>query len=157
MPSKGHKPDSQLRREDFSRRLNEALDARGYPPKNRGRQTALADAMDVSQGAARKWLEGESFPDLDKIVDLALKLKINSDWLLTGRGDMDIERKRESHPIDERLLSEVMDYASRRTEGMKLTPARQARLVMLLYEVALKDGTVDTPLSESIIKLVISQ
>ncbi len=31
------------------------------------------------------------------------------------------------------------------------------RLVMLLYEVALKDGTVDTPLSESIIKLVISQ
>jgi len=150
---KGHKPNVDLRRNEFATRLNTALDARAWVPKNKGRQIELAKKMGVSQGAARKWLEGESYPDLDKIADLALHLKINSDWLLTGRGDMDIDRKPTSD-INEALLAEVMEFADQRTHGITMTSAQRARLVMVLYEMATKDGHVDAAMAESVIRLL---
>lgn len=46
---------------EFSSRLNDALDAIGYPEKGKGRQVRLGKDMQTSQKGARKWLEGRQY------------------------------------------------------------------------------------------------
>jgi transcriptional regulator with XRE-family HTH domain len=70
----------------FSRRLNEALDATGFAEKGAGRQVALAAKYKVSQNAVRKWLEGESIPEVSRLMQLAVDFHVSFEWLATGRG-----------------------------------------------------------------------
>lgn len=39
----------------------------------------------VSQKGARKWLEAESIPDTKRIPQMAARLGVSAEWLLTGR------------------------------------------------------------------------
>ena len=41
-----------------------------------------------SEGVLRKWLKGESFPDLDRLVRLADVAGVHVQWLATGEGQM---------------------------------------------------------------------
>jgi len=54
--------ETQAARQRFAALLNTALDAIPRCPTGRGRQSWLAEAIDVSQKAARKWLVGDAFP-----------------------------------------------------------------------------------------------
>lgn len=81
--------DSTLRQREraaFAARLNEALDMAGAPPKYAGRQVAVARLFHVSQKGARKWLEGETFPALWRIREIAKTLNVRAEWLLMGEG-----------------------------------------------------------------------
>ncbi|MEY8205430.1 MAG: helix-turn-helix transcriptional regulator [Bermanella sp.] len=71
----------------FSRRLNKLLDNIDYPPKNQGRQGAMAKDFGVSQKGARKWLEAESFPKPSRMMEMAEKYNVSYEWLSTGQGD----------------------------------------------------------------------
>ena len=71
----------------FARRLNQALDANGYPLKGQGRQTAVAKRFDVSQKGARKWLEAESIPEMKRLPAIASVLGVTVEWLLSGQGE----------------------------------------------------------------------
>lgn len=73
---------------EFANRLNKALDLNNVPPKGHGRQIAVAKMFHVSQKGARKWLEGESIPDTKRIPDIARRLKVTGEWLLTGMGSI---------------------------------------------------------------------
>lgn len=57
---------------DFAKRLNEALDEMAIPV--RGRAVLLASKFEVSAKAAGKWLNGESIPEMTKLIDIALWL-----------------------------------------------------------------------------------
>lgn len=70
----------------FAGRLNEALDEQGIPPKGKGRQGIVGKMFGVSQKGARKWLEGESFPDTDRFASMAAQLNRNTEYLFFGRG-----------------------------------------------------------------------
>lgn len=70
----------------FAERLNAALDDAGYPPEGKGRQQRLAKRFGVSQQAAGKWLRGDSLPELDRVVNLAMETGRTVEWLLTERG-----------------------------------------------------------------------
>jgi hypothetical protein len=69
---------------DFSERLNSALDAKN--DERVGRQARLGKAFGLSQKAARKWLVGESFPEVARMIQLAKMLDVRFEWLATGRG-----------------------------------------------------------------------
>lgn len=71
----------------FAGRLNELCDDHGLPPKGKGRQVDVARMFDVSQKGARKWLEGEGLPTLEKTIEIAQRFGVQTEWLLTGRGD----------------------------------------------------------------------
>lgn len=71
----------------FSQRLNEICDDAGIPPKGQNRQTEVGRIFDVSQKAARKWLEGLGLPALARIAEIASHFDVQAEWLLTGRGD----------------------------------------------------------------------
>lgn len=70
----------------FSVRLNEVADNLKLPPKQQGRQTHAARRWGVSQAAARKWLEGESIPEMQRIIAISRDAAVSVEWLLTGRG-----------------------------------------------------------------------
>ncbi|MDN7490550.1 hypothetical protein QZM35_22830 [Burkholderia sp. AU45274] len=72
----------------FSARLNRILDEiDGYPKKGGGRQVKLGKDWDVTQKAARKWLEAESIPELTRLMSMARRYGVNFEWLTTGRGE----------------------------------------------------------------------
>src|ERR1700754_872095 len=68
----------------FAERLIELCVDKQLPA--RGRQTQLAKLFKVSQQAARKWLDGRSYPETDKIVAIADWAGVNVNWLLQGVG-----------------------------------------------------------------------
>lgn len=78
----------RVEKKGFKERLNEALDKAGFPPKNRGRIQRLADMMDLTHRGAGKWLDGETTPPAKKCPVIAEKLHINSEWLISGKGNM---------------------------------------------------------------------
>ena len=71
---------------EFAKRLNDALDQINFSPKHQGRQIDLSKRMGVSQKGARKWLEGEAYPTLDKQLELAKLARVIFQWLMTGEG-----------------------------------------------------------------------
>jgi len=70
----------------FAQRLNQALDEAGIPRKGHGRQALVGKMFGMSQKGARKWLEGESLPDTARIPQIAQRLGVRSEWLLSGLG-----------------------------------------------------------------------
>lgn len=68
---------------EFSKRLNQALDEKGIP--ERGRTTLLSKQFSVTPKAANKWLNGESMPETEKLINIALWLGKSIEWLLTGK------------------------------------------------------------------------
>ena len=76
---------------DFADRLNHALDLNNIPPKGKGRQVTVAKMFGVSQKGASKWLEGTTYPDLQRIAVIAKRLNVNVEWLAYGTGVINIE------------------------------------------------------------------
>lgn len=70
------------RRQQFAARLHELCTEMRLP--QRGRQTRLAELFKVSQQAAKKWLDGESYPAMETIVAIADWGNVNVNWLLQG-------------------------------------------------------------------------
>ncbi|MEN4981554.1 hypothetical protein [Acinetobacter modestus] len=70
-------------KEDFAKRLHQGMDLIGYPV--RGRARILSREFNISDKGAGKWLNGETIPETSKIPHLANFLKVNAEWLLTGK------------------------------------------------------------------------
>lgn len=87
--------------EAFSLRLNQMLDDLDIP--KRGRLVLLAKRYGVTHPSARKWLVGEGYPDIVKLIDLAKWGKTTVDWLLTGRGLRHLEFAESSETVNKTL------------------------------------------------------
>lgn len=72
---------------EFSKRLIAALD-HARVPAGRGRRTAMAKMFGVSTESVRKWLMGESMPETKRLPEIAKRLGVNANWLLSGEGEM---------------------------------------------------------------------
>jgi len=116
-------------KEDFSRRLNEALAGIGAPEKGKGRQKALLKLM-TAQGAVltengvRKWLECESIPAMDNMIKLARAIRVPIQWLATGEGER--ERNTSALPLSaDGLATATLELAGRISN---LTPFAKSHL-----------------------------
>ena len=63
----------------FAARLREVIDAYGSA-------SALAKAIDRSEGAVRKWLRGESEPNVTDLRCVCEQTATSIEWLVTGNG-----------------------------------------------------------------------
>lgn len=70
-------------KEDFAKRINKAMDSKGYPI--RGRARVLSKQFDVSDKGAGKWLKGESIPETSKLPLIASFLGVTTEWLMNGK------------------------------------------------------------------------
>lgn len=69
-------------KEEFAKRLHDAMDKKGYPV--RGRARVLSKEFQISDKGAGKWLNGDAIPETSKIPVLAAFLGVNAEWLLNG-------------------------------------------------------------------------
>lgn len=79
-------------KEEFAKRLHQGMDSEGYPI--RGRARILSRQFSISDKGASKWLNGDAIPETSKIPLIAEFLKINSEWLLSGTGEMLIDNNK---------------------------------------------------------------
>lgn len=73
-------------KENFAKRLHTAMDAAGYPV--RGRARVLSKAFSISDKGAGKWLNADAIPETSKIPLISNFLNVNSEWLISGMGEM---------------------------------------------------------------------
>ena len=86
--------DKENRYQGFSDRLNSLCEAKGWPAKNRGnRNVMLRKALknkglpEISREAVMKWFNGNGMPEAYKIGYIADVLRVNANWLMTGKGE----------------------------------------------------------------------
>ena len=82
--------------QEFSKRLNWALDRIGWPEAQHGRGARLKELFGLrSDKSVSKWLGGRGMPKLSRIDTLGELCRVNPNWLLTGRGDPDSSMARQ--------------------------------------------------------------
>lgn len=146
----------------FAARLRQVL--KGY-----GSASALAKAIARSEGAVRKWLRGESEPNVTDLRTLSEVTQTPVEWLVTGGGPRQAQPEsdagstvRESPPpyrhsphgtLDLPLLEAVMAAADEqlRTAGLDLSPAKRSALIAAAYDLARGRNAVD---AEAVARLV---
>ena len=124
--------DNDIRK--FGERLNQALDASplDIPIKGEGRQVRVGKLFSVNQKTARRWLEGEGFPTLEKSIEIARKLDLALEWLLTGRGEKRIMEPTSMqlaelldlwHQLNDVAHLEILNFAKFLVNKSKIVPS----------------------------------
>ena len=100
---------------EFAERMNLIANKLGIPPKGQNRQLLFGKMFGVSQEAARKWLEGESIPQVTKCIEIAKKADVSFEWLMTGRGEMILAYQPAQNTPEQHILRlmQEMDAATK--------------------------------------------
>lgn len=138
----------------FAARLRQVL-------KGHGSASALAKAIARSEGAVRKWLRGESEPNVTDLRTISHVTHTRIDWLVTGEGPRLTQTEadagstvREATPpyrhlshaaLDLPLLEAVIAAADEqlRSAGLDLPPAKRSALIAAAYDLARGRNAVD--------------
>jgi transcriptional regulator with XRE-family HTH domain len=144
----------------FAARLQEVVDAYGSV-------SGLAKAVERSEGAVRKWLRGESEPNVTDLRSLSQETGTNIEWLVTGRG------RREAmpfglqeappppyentihQPLDYTLLERIMEAVDQelRQASLELPSTKRSMLVVTLYDLCHERKEVDREAVARLVKL----
>jgi phage repressor protein C with HTH and peptisase S24 domain len=90
--TKQHEPQPRRdlgRLKEFSSRFNDVLDQLNVPQLGDGRQRVVGEMFKVSQVTARNWLDAQSYPGLEQIDNIARRLNVRADWLISGEGPIE--------------------------------------------------------------------
>lgn len=148
----------------FAARLRQVLKAHGSA-------SSLAKAIARSEGAVRKWLRGESEPNVTDLRTLSEVTQTRIEWLVTGEGSRLLPAEadtaaavRESPPpyrhpghgaLDLPLLEAVMAAADEqlRAAGLELSPAKRSALFAAAYDLARGRNAVDADAVARLVRL----
>ena len=145
----------------FAARLREVIDAYGSA-------SGLAKAIERSEGAVRKWLRGESEPNVTDLRAVCEQTGTSIEWLVTGRGvreRMAAGRTRQRlrslpgtgprEPLNGQLLEGILLAVQEelRNAGLELPLLKQSMLVVTLYELCHERKEVDREAVARLVKL----
>jgi transcriptional regulator with XRE-family HTH domain len=144
----------------FALRLRQVLDAHGSA-------NSIARAIDRSEGAVRKWLRGESEPNVTDLRALCEHTQTSIEWLVTGRGRreaMPVELQEpppqayanaSSKPLNYTLLEAIMDALDIqvRASSLELSSTKRSMLVVTLYDLCQETQRVDQEAVARLLKL----
>lgn len=142
----------------FSARLRSVVEAHGSA-------NGIAKAIDRSEGAVRKWLRGESEPNVTDLRSLCEETQTSIEWLVTGRGRREapntglqetptLPYEGSGHDaLDYPLLEGIMDAVDieLRNAGLELPSTKKSMLVVTLYDMCHARKEVDR---EAVARLV---
>jgi transcriptional regulator with XRE-family HTH domain len=133
----------------FAVRLRQVIDAYGSA-------NSIAKAIDRSEGAVRKWLRGESEPNVTDLRTLCAQTQTSIEWLVTGHGRREAVHTLESSvpsyanepgspPLNYALLEAIMDAieVAVRRDGFDLPLPKRSMLVVTLYDMFRDNQKVD--------------
>jgi hypothetical protein len=143
----------------FAARLRQVTDAHGSA-------NSIAKAIERSEGAVRKWLRGESEPNVTDLRTLCEHTHTNIEWLVTGRGRREAAPilqetpppaygNAAGKPLDYVLLEAIMDAidAQIRADGLDLSSTKRSMLVVTLYDLCQDGQKVDSDAVARLVKL----
>lgn len=144
----------------FAARLREVIDAYGSA-------SGLAKAIERSEGAVRKWLRGESEPNVTDLRSLCQQTGTNIEWLVTGQGAREVQPDgvRDAHAppyagnshehVNVQLLESILlaVHEELHNAGMNLPFLKQAMLVATLYDLCHERKEVDREAAARLVKL----
>ncbi|MBW4052867.1 MAG: hypothetical protein HIU85_15665 [Proteobacteria bacterium] len=134
-----------------------------------GSASGLAKRIARSEGAVRKWLRGESEPNVTDLRTLSQVTQTRIEWLVTGEGprqmqpepDPELELSEGPPPyrhasqgsLDLRLLEAVMIAADEqlRASSLELSPGKRSALIAAAYDLARERNAVER---EAVARLV---
>lgn len=142
----------------FAARLREVIDAYGSA-------SGLAKAIERSEGAVRKWLRGESEPNVTDLRAVCEQTATSIEWLVTGRGAREAQppgirdnvpayqSSGPREPLNGQLLEGILLAVQEelRNVGLELPLLKQSMLVVTLYELCHERKEVDR---EAVVRLV---
>lgn len=143
----------------FAARLRQVIDAYGSA-------NSIAKAIARSEGAVRKWLRGESEPNVTDLRALCEHTNTSIDWLVTGRGRREAvqtletappsyENKPGSPPLNYALLEAIMDAidAEVSREALDLPSQKRSMLVVTLYDLFQESQKIDAEAVSRLVRL----
>ena len=134
----------------FALRLRQVIDAYGSA-------NSIAKAIERSEGAVRKWLRGESEPNVTDLRTLCEQTQTNIEWLVTGRGRREVLHPPTpapaSVPLSVPLLESIIDAVETEThkDDLNLSSAKRSMLIATLYGLFQESQKVD---GEAVSRLV---
>jgi hypothetical protein len=144
----------------FAARLREVIDAYGSA-------SGLAKAIERSEGAVRKWLRGESEPNVTDLRSVCDHTATSIEWLVTGRGQREaLSGVRDTSPppyqdttpreqLNVRLLEAILLAVQEelRSAALELPLLKQSMLVVTLYDLCHERKEVDREAVARLVKL----
>lgn len=141
----------------FAGRLRQVIDAFGSA-------NSIAKAIERSEGAVRKWLRGESEPNVTDVRAICEQTHTSIEWLVTGRGRREAvqlleapppnyENQPNNPPLNYALLEAIMDAIEVEVskDALDLPSPKRSMLVVTLYDMFQESQKVD---SEAVGRLV---
>jgi len=141
----------------FAERLRQVIDAHGSA-------NSIAKLIERSEGAVRKWLRGESEPNVTDLRSLCEQTNTSIEWLVTGRGRREasggmqeasspIYERAPSNPLNFALLEAIMDAIDAEVvqSALALPSTKRSMLVVTLYDLFQETQQVD---AEAVTRLV---
>lgn len=119
--------------EQFSKRLNNLLNAMDVPPMNLGRARWFHNyvkntlKIEVSYEATRKWLSGEAIPYTKRIGSIAKGLNSTTEYLI-GEEQGEEHKDCQKVGVNEKRAQYTKEDIDRLNRINKLSPDDQARL-----------------------------
>lgn len=136
----------------FALRLRQVIDAYGSA-------NSIAKAIERSEGAVRKWLRGESEPNVTDLRTLCEQTQTSIEWLVTSRG-----RRESVHtpppatsniPLSVPLLESIIDAVENEInkDAMTLSSSKRSMLVATLYGMFQESQKVDADAVARLVRL----
>jgi hypothetical protein len=143
----------------FAVRLRQVIDAYGSA-------NSISKAIERSEGAVRKWLRGESEPNVTDLRTLCEQTHTSIEWLVTGRGRREAvhtletppptyENQPNRPPLNYTLLEAIMDAIDIEVskDALDLPSAKRSMLVVTLYDMFQENQKVDPEAVSRLVKL----
>jgi transcriptional regulator with XRE-family HTH domain len=145
----------------FAARLRQVL-------KLHGSASGLAKAISRSEGAVRKWLRGESEPNVTDLRMVCQVTQTRIEWLVTGDGPREVQPTPDAgaqtpppdHPssqgsLDLPLLEAVIRMADEqlRSSDLDLPPGKRSALIAAAYDLARERSAVDADAVARLVRL----
>jgi transcriptional regulator with XRE-family HTH domain len=143
----------------FALRLRQVIDAYGSA-------NSIAKAIERSEGAVRKWLRGESEPNVTDLRTLCEQTQTSIEWLVTGHGHREAGQSPHAPPpgqehapnnstLNYALLEAVMDAIDLEVskEALDLPSPKRSMLVVTLYDLFQESQKVDNEAVARLLRL----
>lgn len=91
----------------FSKRLNEALDEKGFAVRGRAQRLKREAKLNISDRAINKWLKAEGLPEHQNLEVLAQFLDVSFNWLAAGQGEKIVK------PTHQDLMTQIKEIQNR--------------------------------------------
>ena len=136
----------------FALRLRQVIDAYGSA-------NSIAKSIERSEGAVRKWLRGESEPNVTDLRTLCDHTQTSIEWLVTGRGRREVVHTPStpappvSAQLSVALLESIIDAVETEVskDELHLSSAKRSMLISTLYGMFQEGQKVD---GEAVSRLV---